>query len=93
MTHQERYEQIPDPHNYLHEVGFRAGLDRLGKEAKEVVSLILTCPGELADWTIEHADITQASIRMYMKSYGWSPGKVNRAFSQIKRMLMAVDGL
>ena len=92
-THQELYEQAPDPQDYLRTVGFRAGLERLGKEAREVVNLIFSCPGELADWTVEQADISQASIRTYMKSCGWGPSRVNRAFLQIKQMLKAVDGL
>ena len=92
-TYQEQLEQQADPVCSLRAIAFKLGIDRLGKEAKEVLRLIWACPGELADFTIEQADISQTSIRMYMRSCGWTHHKINRAFKQIKSLLTAVNGL
>ena len=90
MTFQEQYEQTPDPRDLFHNVSFHLGLGQLGTEAREVVNLILTCPGELVDWTLEKADISMGSVREYMRACGWKHKKIDRAFQQIKSMLKAV---
>ena len=84
------YNERPDPQDYLRTVGFMDGLGRLSREARQVVNLIFTSPGELADWTIEQADVTKGTIRMYMESCGWPRRRINRAFREIRAMLIGI---
>jgi len=80
--------QVPDPAvGPYEETKFRSGVAALSQEALEVVRLVLNIPWELVDWTIRWVRPSKGSIRQYLRSVGWSHGKIDRAFNEIKAML------
>ncbi len=79
--------EIPGPNNPLESCSFRAGLESLGSEAKEVIDLILGLSGELCDFTMSSVKVTQTNLRKYLRSLKWPGGKINKAMREIKETL------
>jgi hypothetical protein len=79
--------QVPDPSCSLEAGSFRAGVEGLGAEAREVVDLILGSAGELADFTASSVKATRGHIRDYLKSLKWPGRKIDEVIGEIKNML------
>jgi hypothetical protein len=73
----------PGPGPY-EETRFRSMVADLGREAQEVVVLVLTIPWELVDWTMRSVRPSRSGIRDYLRSMGWPHPKINRAFKEIE---------
>jgi len=77
-------DERPSPYD---ETKFRLAITSMSQEATEVVWLVLTCPWELVDWTINRIRPSQSTIRQFLHSLGWGNKKIDQAFTEVKTML------
>lgn len=83
-------ERLPDNNSHMERrLQFIEALQGMGKEAQEVVEIILESPAELFDWTAGVVKITIKNLREYLRYNGWSNRAINSAFNEIKNTLRA----
>ncbi len=73
-----------DPHR---DCSLDSALAGLGREAREVVGLVLGSSGEFADFTANCIKVTRGNIRAFLRSLKWPGRKVDKAIDEIKNML------
>jgi hypothetical protein len=68
---------------------FRDSINRLSKEAKEVIGLVFNTPVELVEFVKYEKDgcaLTLNILRNYLRYYGWEYRIIENAFQEIKKI-------
>jgi hypothetical protein len=70
---------------------FNDGLNKLSKEAKEVVKIVFNTPSELVEFVRYHNKgeykITMDILRDYLRHYGWKHHIIEKTFKEIKKII------
>ncbi len=62
--------------------------ESLSTEAREIVRIIFSCPGEIIEiYTPKHGNVSLAKLTTYLKKHHWRTIRIRKAFEEIRKAL------